>query len=64
MRYAIRAWDGYYWLTSRGFLSKDIKDATLYDDREEASKVSALCCPAKACAEVVAVADPIRHAEV
>jgi hypothetical protein len=53
--FIIRARDGRLWQTSRGFVSTDPKDATLYSSREEATNVRAFCCPVRARAEVVEV---------
>lgn len=53
--FVLRAFDGYYWQTSRGFLSREPESATKYRDRTEAAGVRAFCCPTKAKAEIVEV---------
>jgi hypothetical protein len=47
--------NGLHWQTSRGFQTRDPKDATKYSSREEAEKAALFCCPPKANAEVVSL---------
>jgi hypothetical protein len=50
--FIIRARDGRLWQTSRGFITRDVAEATKYRDATEAQNAAAMCCPAKALPQV------------
>ncbi len=56
MHYVIKSRvSGAYWQTASKWISQDIRDATKYRDKTEATNARDFCCPTRSKAEVVEV---------